>query len=366
MNGKDIRNNLTTNDIIKYVTYLGARVGKVTDEEINFQTICHGKLDSKHKLYYYTNNKTFYCYNNCGLIGDIFKLTESVLDLSSSEAFKYVCKFFNIPFGLGVDFLYDESSWGMVLNSASEVEELEEYKPKRVSDIEIDILDPIKDQHILNLFLKHRPVEWLCEGITVETMEKYDIRFNVKHNSIVIPHHNINSDIVGIRVRNLEKNIIEEYGKYNPLFWGNTMYNHKLSNNLYGLDKNANRIMQVKKAVIFESEKAVLQMDSFFKEKSVAVAVCGSNLSKMQMKMLLSLGVEEVILAMDKQYDTKESEEKWLNKIIKMTKPLVDEGIKVSRIWDDLDNGYLGHKDSPTDLGREVYLKLVKSRIDIN
>ena len=109
MNGKDIRNNLTTNDIIKYVTYLGARVGKVTDEEINFQTICHGKLDSKHKLYYYTNNKTFYCYNNCGLIGDIFKLTESVLDLSSSEAFKYVCKFFNIPFGLGVDFLYDES-----------------------------------------------------------------------------------------------------------------------------------------------------------------------------------------------------------------------------------------------------------------
>ena len=34
----------------------------------------------------------------------------------------------------------------------------------------------------------------------------------------------------------------------------------------------------------------------------------------MQMKMLLSLGVEEVILAMDKQYDTKESEEKWLNK----------------------------------------------------
>ena len=89
--------------------------------------------------------------------------------------------------------------------------------------------------------------------------------------------------------------------------------------------------MQAKKAVIFESEKAVLQMDSFFKEKSVAVAVCGSNLSKMQMKMLLSLGVEEVILAMDKQYDTKESEEN-LPYTTQKTKLRVDLRFKC-KIW---------------------------------
>ena len=366
MNGRDIKNSLTTNDVIKYLTHLGARIGRVTEEEITFQTICHGKLDSKHKLYYYKNNKTFYCYNNCGNIGDIFKLTEQVLGLNARDSFIYVCDFFNIRVGLTTDFLHDKSKWGMILNSAKEVEELEEYKPKKVSDIDIEVLAPIKNQKIVNLFLKHYPIEWLREGITKETMDKYDIRFNMKHNSIVIPHNNINSEIVGIRVRNLDERIIEEYGKYNPLFLGSTMYNHKLSANLYGLDKNAKRIKATKKVVIFESEKAVLQMDSYFGDKSIAVAVCGSNLSRVQMKMLLNLGVEEVILGMDKQYDSKESEEKWLKKIIKMTKPLINEGIKVSRIWDDLENGYLGHKDSPTDLGRNIYLKMVKSRVDIN
>jgi hypothetical protein len=37
-------------------------------------------------------------------------------------------------------------------------------------------------------------------------------------------------------------------------------------------------------------------------------------------------------------------------------------GVTVSVIWDSLENGFLGHKDSPTDLGKEVYLKLVKGR----
>ena len=74
------------------------------------------------------------------------------------------------------------------------------------------------------------------------------------------------------------------------------------------------------------------------------------------------MGVEEFILAMDKQYSNKKEEEIWMKKIEKMTKPLLDMGATVTIIWDRLENGLLGHKDSPTDLGKEVYLKLVKGR----
>ena len=104
-------------------------------------------------------------------------------------------------------------------------------------------------------------------------------------------------------------------------------------------------------------------MDSFFNDKSIAVAICGSNFSRVQMRMLLELGVEEFILALDKQYSNPKEEEIWLKKVEKMVEPLLDLGVTVTRIWDDLNGGYLNHKDSPTDLGKDIYLKLVKNRV---
>ena len=106
-------------------------------------------------------------------------------------------------------------------------------------------------------------------------------------------------------------------------------------------------------------------MDSFFGDKSIAVAICGSNLSRVQMKILLDLGVEEFILGLDKQYSNKTEEDIWLKKIEKMVKPLLEVGATVTKIWDDVEGGLLKYKDSPTDLGKDTYLKLVKSRVGV-
>ena len=358
MNGNDIKNRLTIEDIIRYLAHFGARVNeRITNEELKFQTVCHGKLDNKYKLYYYVKSKNFYCYNSCGSIGDIFSLTEHILENDSKESFKYVCNFFKLSANSIIEDIYNEDNWGMFEDEIKEIE----YVSNKLENISYNP-NPTIDDSIMNIFFKHTPAEWLNEGITKETLAKYDIRYSLKQNAIVIPHHNSDSQLIGIRVRNLNENVVEEFGKYNPLFIGREMYNHKLGHNLYGLDKNKAHISKTKKVVILESEKAVLQMDSFFGEKSIAVAICGSNLSRVQMKILLETGVEEFIIAMDKQYSNKKEEEIWMNKIKKMTKPLVDIGATVSVIWDSLENGFLGHKDSPTDLGKEVYLKLVKCR----
>lgn len=358
----NLKNRLSTDDIIKYLAHFGARVDeRITNNgELRFQTVCHMKLDNKYKLYYYIKSKTFYCYNSCGSIGDIFALTQHILEIDAKEAFRYVCNFFKLSASSNIEFIYDEENWGLDDIKEEEIE----YVSNKLENITYKPI-PKVDENIMNIFLKYSPAEWLSEGISEDTLKKYDIRYSLKQNAIVIPHHDIDSNLVGIRVRNLNEEYIEEFGKYNPLYVEGDMYNHKLGHNLYGLAMNKDYIQKVKKVVIVESEKAVLQMDSFFGDKSIAVAICGSNLSRVQMKILLDLGVEEFILGLDKQYSNTAEENIWLKKIEKMVKPLLEVGITVTRIWDDIECGLLKHKDSPTDLGKDTYLKLVKSRIGV-
>lgn len=356
----NIKDRLTTEDIIRYLAHFGARVNERTSkDELRFQTVCHNKIDNKYKLYYYIKSKSFYCYNSCGSIGDIFSLTEHILEINSKEAYKYVCNFFKLSASATIDFIYDEDSWGF---EGYECDTDIEYVSNKLENITYKPIPKI-DENIMNIFLKYKPIEWIVEGINEETLSKYDIRYSLKHNAIVIPHYDINSNLIGVRVRNLDHKVVEEFGKYNPLYLEGEMYNHKLGHNLYGLDKNKDYIKKVKKVVIVESEKAVLQMDSFFGDKSIAVAICGSNLSRVQMKILLDLGVEEFILALDKQYSNADEETIWLKKIEKMITPLLEIGVTVTRIWDNVEGGLLKHKDSPTDLGKEVYMKLVKNRL---
>ena len=105
-----------------------------------------------------------------------------------------------------------------------------------------------------------------------------------------------------------------------------------------------------------------MQLNSYLKENN-SVAVCGSNLSYEQVKMLISLGVEEIVFAFDKQYENKQEELLWRIKIMKLAYR-IPSNVKVSVIWDSLENGLLDYKDSPTDKGKEIYLELFNDRID--
>ena len=195
-------------------------------------------------------------------------------------------------------------------------------------------------------------------------MKTFNIRYCTKSNSAIIPHFNIKNETVGVRVRAFNQEEIENYGKYHPLYYGGEGYAHPLGKNLYGIHKTKEAIKKYKKVVIGESEKFVLQMETYYKENNISVAICGSTFSKFQAKMLLDLGVEEFIFALDKEYETIEDESIYLKKIYKKVKILLDNNIKVTLIWDEI-NGLLGYKDSPTDKGKATYEKLVKNRKDI-
>ena len=77
--------------------------------------------------------------------------------------------------------------------------------------------------------------------------------------------------------------------------------------------------------------------------------------------MLVELGVNEVTIALDKQYPNTKSPEfgiyiKQVKKIINLFKPYC----QVNVIWDKED--LLSYKDSPTDKGKEVFDILYEKR----
>ena len=75
-------------------------------------------------------------------------------------------------------------------------------------------------------------------------MEKFNIRYSISQNKIIIPHYNINGKLIGIRGRALNQEEIEAGCKYMPVKIEGKFYAHPLSLNLYGLDRNRQDILK--------------------------------------------------------------------------------------------------------------------------
>ena len=121
----------------------------------------------------------------------------------------------------------------------------------------------------------------------------------------------------------------------------------------------------MKKAIVFESEKSVLQYATAFGwDNNISVACCGSSISSYQMQLLLNLGIEEVIIAFDRQFK-KISDEEFvhLKKNLLKIRDKYKNYVIISFIFDK--NMITGYKASPIDEGPDKFLKLYKERITL-
>ena len=103
--------------------------------------------------------------------------------------------------------------------------------------------------------------------------------------------------------------------------------------------------------------------DGFFgEENDISVAVCGSNLIKYQVDLLKNLGVQEICVAFDRQFQEIGDEEfkKWTAKLTDINLKYSKE-VLISFIFDKWN--LLKYKDSPLDEGPETFLTLFKRRI---
>ena len=357
----DIKNQLTIEQVMDLVAELGGEPRlQQGGEFFTAKTICHG--GNSHKLYYYDNTKLFRCYTECSPeIFDIYELVRKVNARQNSEwtlphAINYVASYFGLAI-LTNDFENEQTKlqdW-QILNKYNKINSIESNEKQRVEM-------KFYDEKILKYLPHPHILPWEEEGITYEVCESRGICYNPASQGIVIPHYDINGNLIGIRERTLIKEE-EQYGKYKPAILNGQMYNHPLGFALYNLNFSKDTIKIMQKAIVFEGEKSALKFASFFgSENDISVAVCGSSLINYQVELLLSLGVKEIIIAFDKQFEDINSDEgkRWVKKLRDIHKKYSPK-CQISFMFDK--TGILEYKNSPIDQGPDIFMKLLKERI---
>jgi DNA primase len=258
--------------------------------------------------------------------GNIFSLIMDVKRCSFPDALKFAA----IKAGLSLEELNIKTRWpfgGFFLkllpNYEEEMEELETYPE--------EILEPYANKFC---------IQFVKDGISLRTQEKFGIGYDVDSNRITIPERAIDGSLVGIMGRaNYE---CDHDKRWFPLI------SCPRSKTLFGYDKNYRRIQETQNLVLFESEKAVQQCDSF--GSNIALATCGCHVSETQAKYIKRLLPKKILLA----YDEGLEEEHLVNECKKLivNNPILKT--KVGYIWPD---GLIpeGSKKNVADLGREAY-----------
>ena len=354
---KDIIDSITLQDVKNFLESLGVTQIMVNEEKqyLVCPTICHNPINEAEsmKLYWYQNNKIFRCYTECNEAMSIFKLYQKFIDInegkkvSDIEAENYVRQ------SIKHDILLSLRNYSTYKNNlekynfTTEIPELPEFS--------ISALD---------CFVHYYHPLWLKDGITKEAMDKFHIGFSIGQNKITIPHFDVNGRLIGIRARTIDPEEAETFGKYRPIQIGDTLYNHQLQFNLYGIYEHKEGIKRRRSAIIAEGEKSVLLDDGYYGNLSNTVACCGSHFNKYQIRLLTQLGANEIVIALDKEYDDWRSDKaiKYRNKIEEACKRYKEQAT-FSYIWDY--KNLLREKDSPFDRGKEVFEELYKHRIKV-
>lgn len=324
------------------------------DKCIVSDTICHNPAgEGSHKLYYYFNTQLFICYSNCGTF-DIFDLCIKVMrnNWELYDAMDYIARYFGLEGQEQVNEQQELEDWKIFQRYNYQTPQLQQIPTLKE-------YDPI----ILTRFSYPRIESWEKEGIPAEISRKNFIGYYPGGEQIVIPHFDINNRLIGIRGRFLASDMAERYGKYRPLMVNRQLYNHPLSMNLYNLNNSKVNIRCEHTAIIFEGEKSTLQFQGYYgQDNDISIACCGSNLSSYQVNLLKELGVHEIILAFDRQFQ--EIGDNEFNKLKTKLLHLYNKyktTLKVTIIFDK--NMITGYKSSPIDEGREKFEQLLKERL---
>ena len=351
-----VKNDLSIDQVCDLLASLGGDP-QIKGDLIISRTICHG--GHSHKLYYYDNTKLFKCYTDCLDSFDIFELIIKInklnnIDYSLPQAIRFITNYYGIVVETEISETQENLQDWQILNKYDRSNSQE--KEEKIVEMKF------YDDKILQYLPHPRILNWEKEGITREVMEECGICYDPSYQGIVIPHYNIDGKLVGIRERTLIKEN-ENNGKYKPAILNYKQYNHPLGFNLYNLNNSKENIKKIKKVFVFEGEKSCLLYRSYFGgDADISVAVCGSNLINYQVQLLLSLGVEEICIAFDKQFQEIGDDEwkRWTKKLKELNRkysPLV----QISFLFDKMN--LLGYKDSPIDRGPEIFMQLFKERI---
>jgi hypothetical protein len=360
INKDELKESLTIEQVWNFVADLGGNPKPIKDNCFISQTICHNKIgEGSYKLYYYDNTKLFKCFTSCLSTFDLFDLVKKQKTISDNiewslpMAIAYVASYFGYT-ERDFDFQREEIS----LEDWNYINSYDKNNHIKLQDQIVEL--KVYNENILNNLPHPRILEWEQEGINPEIIKHRGIAYDPVNEGIVIPHYDIDGQLIGIRERTLIKEN-EQWGKYLPAKLNGTLYRHPLSFNLYNLNNSKDNIKVIRKAIIFESEKSTMLYASYFGEgNDITVACCGQTIINHQLKLLSDCGAEEIVIAFDKEGE-KDDKAQYVQKFYNYQKKY-GASYNLSFIYDK-DGKYLDYKMSPIDNGKQIFLKLFKERI---
>lgn len=207
------------------------------------------------------------------------------------------------------------------------------------------------DENILDQYQKVPCEKFLKDGISLETQKKFQVYYDVMSQRIVFPLRTVTGEIASVKGRaNYE---LEEWdSKYLYL------YNTVASQLLFGVWENYDSLYGADTIYVFESEKAVLQCDSFGVNNCVAL---GSNsLSATQAKILMSMNPKSITMMLDRDLP--------LENTLKNIKTLqtFSQMREIQFYYWNWENSLTIDipKSSPSDYGYDAFQSIIKYEIE--
>ena len=361
---KKILSSLTKEDIIRICDYFGHGTYKQSGNGMGFSTaLCHGG-DSPHKLVLYAPDRTPYWRVKCFTCGDSYDIVELVIRASRNQG-RILTWYKALNLIAQLTGRFYESDISSVKIKKIDFQWIDRIRALKGEKRAIPRLDGL-NENILECFYYGTDLleEWMIEGISAQTLGEFEIGYYPLTNQITIPHRNWQTnELIGIRGRYVRDEDVEYFGKYIPIFINGKVCKHALGNTLYGLWRTKFAIMRTHKIMLVEAEKSVLLAQTYFgDDNNFTAAVCGSNITQTQMRIMLQeLKVEEVMIAFDREYheaDSFEAEIYW-QKLVKKVAPL----IPFCKVYLILDTKHrIPYKGSPLDMGVEILKELMKEK----
>ena len=310
-------------------------------------------LKGSPKLYFYKDSQIYFGYTSSRSY-DIISLVQTRLSLLKQPcSFLDACQFILDTTNINPDSISHVKKEGHVYDWSN----LERFVRVRkygnqLSEYNRNIIDTLPPLY---------PQAWIDEGISEETMDKYQIRYYERCNQTVIPCFDDEARLVGVRVRNWDKDRVEQ-AKYMPLVTlDGQCYKFNTNQVFYGINYNKPEIERTGKVIIVESEKAVMKLDTYMGRHNIALGMYGSNLGIQRRNQLLKMGVNTVSYVVDNDFIGQDDAffEQWREKIQHFIK-LWDGFCRVEIVWDNL--GLLGPKENATDRTKEIWEQLWENR----
>lgn len=379
IDAKKLTQLLTIDNYKEVVLALGAVISHENDKEILFSNICHEKNpdEKRNKLYFYKDKKFFLCYicNTSYTIYSLIQKRKKILGeiYSFPDTLKFVCDVCNIP--------YDNIE--RIHKNTTKIYNWEEDLNKYIKIKNRESLIKTYDKNILDFFPQVFHHSFIEDGITIETMKMFNIRFYPYAQQIIIPVYDKEGNLIGIHGRNLIPELIEAGYKYLPVKLVDGInedgshgleFRFSTANVLYGLNLTKVNIEYTSEVTLFEAPKSVMQMENILSLNNT-VGMFGMNLQNKRRDILVNLGIEKVNIALDKQYHTifdkdenlTEDFIRWKRKVLKIGEKFKGFVKEINVIYDyDDNNPLLNYKDSPSDKGKKIWNKLYEAKEQID